>query len=108
MEFRMVNKRQISCEIFIKVSERNRMYSRLLQAVARLKLHQKPLSRKWLHSLVQRRSFHLLRASQFFIPTIQTTIGQRIIFNIKYIKDRKSTFYNANIAFAKFCKSLNP
>jgi len=40
----MVNKRQITCEIFINVLERNWRYSRLLQAVARLKWHQKSLS----------------------------------------------------------------
>ena len=40
----MVNKRQICCEIFIMVLERNRRYSLLLQAVARLKWHQKSLS----------------------------------------------------------------
>jgi len=95
----MVNKRQICFQIFINVLERNRLYSLLLQAVARLKWHQKTLSRKWLHSVGQRRSFHLHRASHSLFPTVQTTLGQIIIFNIKYIKDRKNTFYNTNIAF---------
>ena len=44
----MNNKRQISYQNFMNVLERKRHASRLLQAVARMKLHQK-LSGKWLN-----------------------------------------------------------
>ena len=80
----MNNKRQISYQNLINVLERKRRASRLLQAVARMKLHQK-LSGKSLNIVVQPLSFSDFAPAIFLLfSAVKSTLIQNIFYNVKF------------------------
>ena len=95
MAFRMNNKRQISYQKFMNVLERKRLASLLLQAVARMKLHQK-LSGKLLNIVFQPSFFLWFHPSHLF-PVLCREINP----HTKYMLQRQNPNNIARIHFNK-------